>query len=201
MSGTVAVCCGERARSALFNVGLEALEKPAGTVVRWHVGGHIPTNRASAVREMVGGWLFFVDDDVLVRPDTLTRLLDCEVPVVSAAVVNRHDIAHLTAQTLGGGNVRPGGRGLERVGFVSTSALLIRREALEGVNTLFRFDHSVLDETGVTQGEDVWFCRQLRDAGVPIYLDHDVPVGHLAEAIVEPGAGRARVFVGGEVRS
>lgn len=196
--GTIAVCCAERSRSALFNVGLEALEKHGGRV-QWHVGGHIPTNRTSAVREMEGEWLFFLDDDVLVREDTLTRLLANEVPVVSAAVVNRHAISFLAAQTAAGVNVRPAlGRGLHRVGFVSTSALLVRREVFEQVNPVFRYDVGELDATGATQGEDVWFCRQLRAACVPIYLDHDAPVGHLAEAIVEPASsGRVGVFVGG----
>lgn len=47
------------------------------------------------------------------------------------------------------------------------------------------------DGTAIEIGEDIWFCRQLRDAGMKIYVDGRVPTTHIrkdAETLDYPGA-------------
>jgi hypothetical protein len=197
--GTIAVCAGEHGRWSMFSAALDLLERPAGTVTRWHIGGLIAVNRTEAVREMVGGWAFFVDDDIMVRPDTLTRLLAHDVPVVSAAVCNRRMVSQLSAHWPDGSRVPFDAGGLVEVGFVSTSALLIRREAFDEVGRVFRFDQSRLEIDGTIEGEDYEWCRRAQAAGVPLRIDLEAPVGHITAAIAEPtGTPFVNLHVGSE---
>lgn len=184
----------------MFGAALDQLDRPVGTETHWHIGGLIAVNRTAAVREMVGEWLFFLDDDVLVRPDTLTRLLAHDLPVVSAAVCNRRKVSQLAAHWPDGSQVPFGSGGLVEVGFLSTSALLIRREVFDQLGSVFRFDQSQLEADGVIEGEDYEWCRRAQAAGFPLHVDMATPVGHITSAIAEPSkAAAVNLLVGAEV--
>ncbi len=67
--------------------------RAAGVDLRWMRYGNALIDRArnQAIGDLRpdAGWAFFVDDDMLMQPDALVRLLACSRPVVSAYCVTR----------------------------------------------------------------------------------------------------------------
>lgn len=70
---------------------------------------------------------------------------------------------------------------LQQVGFVGTGCLLVQRRVFDVVQYPW-FEHPLPGT-----GEDVLFCDKLRAAGIPVYLDQGIEVGHIS---VQPVASR-----------
>jgi hypothetical protein len=195
-AGTVAICCGETARFSAHAEAMHQVRVPPGTVVRYVAGPLISVNRNRAVDEMEGGWIWFVDDDNVPRPDTLERLLAHEVDIVQPLVMCRHDLTRPACLSDLDGRLGSlaMGPGLKKVAAVGTGGMLVRRRVFETVPPdWFRF----IQEFNRVQGEDVYFCRRAREHGFDVWCDFDTPMGHIFPAVVDPviTAGRPRVEV------
>jgi hypothetical protein len=114
--------------------------------------------------------VFFLDDDVLVPPDGLLRLLAHDVPIVSGFYVERAAPHFPVAYRHGADLHVPLTRfcsGLQRVDAVGAGCLLVKTEvfrALEPEWFAFAPGYS----------EDSYFCAQARRAGFEVLLDFDV---------------------------
>jgi hypothetical protein len=69
---------------------------------------------------------------------------------------------------------------LEEVGHIGLGICLLRMDALKGLEPPF-FKVEWHEEMQTYIGEDVYFCRKLREHGIPIYVDHALSqyVGHI----------------------
>ena len=156
-------------------------------------------------RETIPGcaWVLMMDQDQRVHEADLTglilRLLDHRVPVVSGVVCQRAYPFPLNAYV--DMRTRPPRRldlsalpedGLVRVDAVGAGLILIRREAWEAVgDPWFR----VGTFSPETQSEDLDFTWRVTRAGLGVYVDAGLAVGHEVRAAVWPGRRDRRPWV------
>jgi len=192
--GTITILSGDCGRYPQVWADLQRLELPGP--VQWDVrypGCGIAKARNAALREAKGEWLWFVDDDQAVPPQTLVRLLAREVPVVGALyLTRRYPFGPVMTDAPHEQGVRPfyrltpERRGLMAVEAVGTGGMLIRRAVWEAIPPpWFTLGQP---EDGPPDGfaEDLSFCRRVRAAGIEIYCDLDDPLGHRLQAVVTP---------------
>lgn len=131
--------------------------------------------------------LLFVDDDVVVPPNTINDLLECDSDIAAGCYVMLHPINRRATPVL---TVFDGEQwatewfdGVRDVEQAATGCMLICRDVFAKVGTpgeWFRWP-SWLDDGGVLQhrSDDVEFCRQARDRGFKIRAHGNVRCGHL----------------------
>lgn len=124
--------------------------------------------------------VLFIDSDMRFPKDTISILLSREVPVVGVNAVTRRKPVLPCALNLKmdkDNNPRwvkvdsRGKQGLEQVTAVGFGVTMIRREVFEKLSLPW-FDAG-WGNSGVI-GEDVHFCAKAHDAGIPVFVDHDL---------------------------
>lgn len=192
--GTIAIVTGELLRYAMFWRSLAGLASPRGSTMAHAAGLDLPTNRNQVAEGLRGDWLFCLDDDLVLLPDTLTRLLAvlCSGPydVVCAYSLRRQPpfdaLVYLTDPTLPP-HAEPwipdGRTGLLEVAAAGLGGVLIHRRVFDRLERpYFRVGQVQADHFH----EDVEFCRRVREAGFRICVDLDTPVGHITPMAVWP---------------
>ncbi len=178
---------------------LSALQLPGRAKMAFVEGTHIAWQRNQIVREREGDWVLFVDSDQIFAPDALMRLLAHRQPIVGALIAGRHSPFPLACGRQG----RPlpyheaPESGLLTVEYVGTGFVLIRSHVFHELPEPW-FTVGQIDPE--KSGEDTYFCRQAREAGISIAVDCGVRVGHLTSATVwpKPGSGVAIELAGVE---
>lgn len=141
-------------------------------------------------------YLLFVDDDAIIQcNDALRRMIDRKLPVVAGEFYLRtppHYIAGFMDYGDRNGEVRYIARlqeeELAQVDAVGMHFTLISVDALKrvkkiaGARPLFAEGPVTPGTRGV--GEDIFFSKLCAEAGIPIFIDRAVPIGHLGQRIV-----------------
>jgi hypothetical protein len=194
MSGTVAIPTRDVGRYTFAEISRTILHLPPDTFFDWEISTYLALARNTLVQRALDSgseWIFFVDDDQALRPDTLLCLLAHNKPVVSGLYLNRNRpffpiaFSHRNED----GTYAPISleklpkEGLLQVQAVGAGCLLIRREVLEAIGNNW-FQHGRVDDWDAS--EDIIFCEQARAAGYEIYVDLAVGVGHFAPTAVWP---------------
>ena len=132
------------------------------------------------------GWdyVLWLDSDMTFPPDTLAHLIGRDKAVVGANYSTRGlpaDFVAIKKTDEKEGEVGqkcvtgPHSTGLEEVDAIGFGCVLLDlnkiRDALPEGEQWFWYE---ITEKGAHMGEDVYFCRLLRRAGIPIYVDHDL---------------------------
>lgn len=170
----------------------DAMQRPAGCVPIVVERQMIDRARnlivEEALRQPNVSHVLMLDDDTIVAPDTLMRLLAYDVPLVSALYCSRTPPHWPVAYRR-----HPDGRtyvplsrfapGLQVADAVGAGCLLVKREVFERVPAPW-FKWTLGSSTEPACGEDLWFCERAREAGYPILLAGDVQVGHLTRHAV-----------------
>lgn len=171
----------------------DALTKPIpgvriqGITVRNIQGSTIWRQRTDLIRlamESDCTHVLFVDTDQTFPATTLRRLLHHQKPVVACNVAVKQLPSIPTARNLVDGHAKPvfttpESKGLEQVWRIGTGIMLVDLSVMKKVQEpWFKVSWGGEEEQ---YGEDWWFCHQLEQAGIPIYIDHDLSweVGHL----------------------
>lgn len=87
-------------------------------------------------------------------------------------------------------------QGLVKLDAVGASALLVAREVFERLpEPWFEFHYLPMPDGAKPRfiGEDIWFCKKLKDIGVPVYVDTMTTCPHMGEAMVGEEQFRAWV--------
>ncbi len=168
-----------RAVQSLFALG-SAL--PPGTATMFNAGLSSP---AASRNQIIDGfltvpemqsleWIFFLDADMTPPPDTVMQLLSHNKDVVSAMAYDRSEPHDEMWRTIGGRPAVPDKDGLLQVEAVGGGCLLVARRVLEKMKYPWF-------ESPASPGyaEDYIFCKKVRAAGFPIYLDTNLTVGHI----------------------
>jgi hypothetical protein len=137
-------------------------------------------------------YLLFIDSDMRFPKDALIRLLAHDVDVVGANYATRGFPPQFVAiNTRTVPEAHKGDMRSNRLPTFDDSTGLERAHAIGGGLTLIKakvFEHlpkpwynTVSVDDGTVIGEDVWFCRLLEDAGIDVWVDHDLSkaVGHV----------------------
>lgn len=195
MSGMIGLSCSEQGRFTETWVSLFQLrEATPDAFMQVACGANIAENRNALAKWFLASgaeWLFYADDDQVFAPNTLTRLLARNTPVVSGLYLAReypfaphvYDDADdpETAYTTVG--VAETSNGLLRVKSTGAGALLVRRPVFEKLQTPYwRLGQTVPE----AWGDDIDFCRRVREAGFGVYVDLHVGVGHKTNGTIWP---------------
>lgn len=126
--------------------------------------------------------LLWLDSDMMFPRDAANRLLSHNLPVVAVNYVRRNKPHLPTAFDGAAVATRDGDSGLHEVDHAGMGLMLTDARLYDILDLpYFHFD---LSESGVgLTGEDVWFCRRLRERGVKLFVDQDVSqrVYHIGE--------------------
>jgi hypothetical protein len=186
MTVTIGLISDQSARYSIFLQSLLGLigQVPPGTTIDLEIGADHGRSRNTIVERALQGesqWLLFIDDDHTFSPDILATLLSRNVPVVGALYPQRTDpflpIAY--AERDQQGRYWPldlaacPEHGLAQVAAVGMGCTLISMEVFRRIPAPW-FKHT----TDVS--EDLFFCGLCADAGIPVHVDLDARLGHVA---------------------
>lgn len=171
-----------QAMAALLNLRL-----PPGSEIAFTQGGATLLSKRTVIAEQFlqheqYAALLMLDSDMVVPPDTLERLLVHQLPLVGAVYFNRVPPHDAVASDWPDGERRLSdfsGPPVRRVFATGTGCLLVTREALQAIPRPW------FDWTEPGNGEDLHFCRQAAQAGVPVYVDTSLSVGHVGATSID----------------
>jgi len=196
VKGLIGVIGAELGRYAVFYDSLLHLATPPGTALVQTRGGNVAENRNIVTREALrlgAEWVLYLDDDHVLAPDTLMRLLAHGVDIVSGLYVKREipfvpcvydeeNEAGLCRPRL----LAPGDCGRVKVKAVGAGCLLVRRRVIETLgDPCWRIGGISSD----VPGEDIQFCKDARAAFFTVWCDLDTVVGHQMMGTVWPQRG------------
>lgn len=197
ITGAICICHKQFSYPQMWT-SLAGLIKPPGTAILTAEGTLIAGQRNDLVERALdrgAAWVLFIDDDHLIPPDGLARLLSWDGPaVVGGLYTTRLPPYKVTAHR----NFRPlSPEEADTDGLVSIDAIgmgftLIHRRAFEAVERpWFRLGQHT---DGQELGEDVYFTRAVRAAGLDVAVDCTLRVPHLAlKAVVYEGHGQIAI--------
>ena len=120
--------------------------------------------------------LLFVDSDMVVPIDLLTRLVDADRDIISALAFRRtpgyEPCIFKTCNEQDAKFYLDYPKGMTEIEGVGMACTLIKRRVFETVPEPWFFPHK-------TMGEDLSFCVRAREAGFQIYCDTELVVGHM----------------------
>jgi hypothetical protein len=183
-------CKPTQARYVDFFRALEKVKIPEGfEVIKELFPGWFPHyNRNEAValaKKLDCSHIFFVDDDVILPPNTLIQLLKPDVDIISANMLYRCPPfnAYMYKQTDEKGRtsvLELQGRGITTCDSIGFGAVLIKTKLFEQLEE----PYFALNDTIKT--DDLFFSWKLKQLGIPIFYHLEVLVGHVSEAVVYP---------------
>lgn len=137
------------------------------------------SNGVSLARQNGFDYLFFVDSDMMVPPDTIVRLLAHEKPVVGASYCQRRMPFRLTHTELDGspGRLDPGDKGIREVQRLPTGCMLIDMTVWDKFDELYPempYFHMKYPGGRRILSEDNAFCDNMRECGYSVWLDCDL---------------------------
>lgn len=172
----------ETMNSILANI----METPhAHTMMFSQTGCYVHQNREDMVRRAIDDfecdYIFFVDTDMIFEGATLSHLLSLDKDVVGVPYNRRKLPAESTVKLLGPNDTPVEGKvpsKLFKAYAVATGCMLIKREVFANLpHPWFFFAHA--EDGTLTIGEDIWFCKRVREAGFDVWADPTVPIKHL----------------------
>lgn len=139
-------------------------------------------------RALEGGYdnLFFLDDDVIIPPDTYQILKSRNKDIISGLYYRRADpMVPCMLKRIHGSSptwiTSYSENELKEVDFVGAGCLLIKRDVLEKVKKPW-FNWLVDDDNNNPYGkisEDFYFCKKSQESGFKIFVDTSVQCRHV----------------------
>jgi len=163
-----------------------------------HGGTYLDQNREEIAQTAVDedyDYLFFIDSDMIYRPDILDKLYDRHKDIIGAIYSMRSGKEHGPAiysyvkekDTFAQYKHWPINDGVIKVDGIGTGLLLIKVSALRKMPAP-RFAYlecRTPDKKGNRRrlGEDLSFCKRCMEQGIKIYADTHIWAGHLGEKV------------------
>lgn len=133
-----------------------------------------------SVRKQGATHVLWLDTDMSFPPETAIRLFMHDTPIVGCNYRVRQDsglfTARLNQERITTDESTTGLQAVDEIGF---GVVLMRTDIVDRIHRPW-FKHGLSDRGGDI-GEDIMFCRALREVGHTIYLDHDLSkeIGHV----------------------
>lgn len=163
---------------------------PPGSHRQRVVGGNIPGNLNKLVDcaiEAKVTHLFIVEDDSVFAPDTVTRLLAHDKPVVTGLCRARHApfrayvYRGATSDGLTYHTLTPEDKGLIPCSATGLGGILINMDVFAKLKRPYFHDYFIGEQYW---GQDFVFGKSLVDAGIGVYCDTDVIIGHTTQCVL-----------------
>lgn len=160
----------------IFTEGLGSLERKR-------------TSLANSALKWGSDYSLLIDSDQTFPTDGLVRLMERDKPVIAGNYARRHGDPCGAAIGLDEEPVEQG-NGLESVLAVGLGFCLIKTPIFNSIpRPWFASEHGPAGE--IVRTEDVHFCNQIRSVGIPVFIDHDVRIGHVATEVLMLSGGDA----------
>lgn len=158
-----------------------------------HGGSVLAEARQECVKRSIeagADWIFSVDSDMRFPVNAIDGMMAHDVDVIAANCSKRKRPVGPTARRRNAGfnDEResdvvwpdPNVHGIEQVETVGFGVILIKTQVFKRIEWPW-FTQPWHDDAQRSIGEDIMFCIRCRDAGIPIYIDHDLSwaVSHL----------------------
>lgn len=205
--GTIAMCTRDsiKASTAISWLMTDySFLGPYEYVGRHIVQGHVlVAQRNECVGRMEGDWILFIDDDMVWQPDAVKTLVETrdkfDLDMVGALCHQRTEPYQPTLYY----SARNGGHGYTfaeewpedvalEVDATGLAFCLIHRRVFEnllGEPLPTLEERKRLPPPGFFKwgdyGEDMMFCREVKAAGMKIFVDTSIQVGHISEVVVD----------------
>lgn len=188
MKGLIAVPCRpDQARHIVFFQNLLALEKPADTEVRLYPGFFPHVNRQLAADDATregAEWILYIDDDQLLEPDTISKLLAHDVDVVTCNLLLKEQPWPPYLYTEGPHGLMPmvltNQQELFQVTACGMGGVLVRTSALA------KMPKPWFDINQECKTDDLYFCANAQMNGVKVHCDPQTTSGHIIRGAVWP---------------
>lgn len=132
--------------------------------------------------------IFWVDHDVTVPPDAVTRLLRHNLPIVGGMYHSKDEPYGPVAFGLDPFEMMqtvPPTENLHLVGGIGMGATLVRADVYRLMKLQYEDEAWYQVHTGQPDiGEDVHFAMRLQEMGYPVFLDPTVACGHIRDQVV-----------------
>lgn len=132
-------------------------------------------------RESAASHIWFIDSDVVVNTDTLNQLISHHKDIVGGSYVKRYE----PHEMLGNRDMSqsPSGR-LLPMATMPLGCCLIKLSVFDRISRPW-FAYEFGPNPGRTRdiSEDSWFCRQARGAGLDIWQDPSLGLGHIGTKV------------------
>ena len=213
MKGLVGVIAAENSRYTSFWTDLHNLETPDGVTLDFAVGGTLGQARNTLVQRFLqtdAGWLCMLDDDHAVDPQFLRRWLYAHEtrlnapvrhPIVASLYLMRGapfaptlygaprpglhkdqmDLGHFSLKDFPTAGVVSQSLDGRQVYAAGASGMFVRRDVYEAMPAPW-YELGQSDNIG----EDFWFCVKAQRLGIPVQVDLDSRLGHLAPFAIWP---------------
>jgi hypothetical protein len=162
-----------------------------------HQSAFLAESRNTLVKELLeagSDFVVFLDSDMRFPASVLNDLCAHDLPVVAANCAKRRRPISATARRENPDDPSkldavwpdPEVQGIEKIAAVGTAVMAIKSEVFFQIEyPWFNTPWHAEDQRFI--GEDIYFCAQLRQAGVGLYIDHALSwqVGHVGQYTYE----------------
>ncbi len=193
VDGVIAISGGELSRFAMFYDSVLHLIAPPNTAALVAKGANIAENRNGLAERAIGmgaEWILYLDDDQVLAPNTLAELLERDKDVISGLYVSRQPpfIPMVYDREDERGFCFPRlletfDGGIHSVVATGAGCLLVKTKVLRALEKPYwRLGQITKDGWG----DDLHFCRRVRELGFEIWVDLNVLVGHHTVGVLWP---------------
>lgn len=189
----VSLVTGEHIRKADFLPSFIGLVRPEGSVTSTVSGQSPASNRNKIIEQALENdctHIFFIDDDMILLPDTLLKLVEHKKDIVSALYLSRmfpHRPVFFDKAYDNGYckyfHLTEGAIGLVKGVNCGLGAVLISIEVFKKLEPPY-IRLGEIEKDGWC--DDIGFFNRCREAGYDVYCDLDAPVGHLGSMAIWP---------------
>lgn len=121
-------------------------------------------------------YLFFVDDDMILPPDTLDRLLAHDKDIVGGVYMTKYEVQAPVIEYLD--PTRPSE--VFKCGAIGTGCLLIKISVFRKVPQIW-FNYEWNDNGSVKESHDWYFCHKVQRYGIETWADPTLEIKHIGQ--------------------
>ena len=137
------------------------------------------TDLAKKAMQAGCSWIIYCDSDMRFPKNAFEELLKHKKPIVGANYATRkypfiQTVTYRSDESDERVYTTPESEGLEEVASTGFGLMAVHRMVFEAMEQPWFFVPYDTKNNRFDCGEDIWFCRRAREAGFPVYIDHDL---------------------------
>jgi len=128
--------------------------------------------------------IFFIDDDNIVHPDSLNRLLELDKDIIGCVYPKRDGKGHVVLKRDKDKYIQyENDSHLQQVDAIGMGCTLIKLEVLKKMRDNYKHPFEYLTEPRKL-GEDVTFCERAKSLGLEVWALNEFSTGHIGNKTI-----------------